>query len=235
MKRFAFTMLELVFVIIVIGILAVLAMPNFNTNPLQLAAEQVATHIRYTQHLAMVEDKFDPNDTRFHSLTGYDPAKDHLWFRENWQIEFTSTTSNVWYKIYSDADRNGNSDSVTHKEVATDPLSGQSLDGNSDITDLKKRFGITSVSFSSSCSGQNNNGGGSPTGGTGKELSFDILGRPYFYITSATPIISNIYAYLLTSDCDITLFHSSDGNATIRVHPETGYVCFVDAATNECR
>ncbi len=31
MKRFAFTMLELVFVIIVIGILAVLAMPNFNT------------------------------------------------------------------------------------------------------------------------------------------------------------------------------------------------------------
>ncbi|MDO9208669.1 MAG: prepilin-type N-terminal cleavage/methylation domain-containing protein, partial [Sulfuricurvum sp.] len=39
MKRFAFTMLELVFVIIVIGILAVLAMPNFNRHPLQEAAE----------------------------------------------------------------------------------------------------------------------------------------------------------------------------------------------------
>jgi prepilin-type N-terminal cleavage/methylation domain-containing protein len=33
MKRYAFTLLELVFVIIVIGILAVLAMPNFRGNP----------------------------------------------------------------------------------------------------------------------------------------------------------------------------------------------------------
>jgi prepilin-type N-terminal cleavage/methylation domain-containing protein len=57
MKRFAFTMLELIFVIIVIGILAVLAMPSFNKNSLAEAAEQVAGHIRYTQHLAMVDDK----------------------------------------------------------------------------------------------------------------------------------------------------------------------------------
>ena len=213
MKRFAFTMLELVFVIIVIGILAVLAMPSFTSNSLQKAAEQVAEHIQYTQHLAMIDDKFDPND--------------QLWFRENWQIEFTSTASNVWYKIYCDTDHNGNSDSVTHKEVATDPLSGDSLDGNSDVTDLKKRFAITSVAFSSSCSGRNNNGGGLPTGGTGKELSFDSLGRPYIYITSATPLASNIYAYLLTSDCNITLVHESEGNATIIVRPESGYVSVV--------
>ncbi|MDP2078308.1 MAG: prepilin-type N-terminal cleavage/methylation domain-containing protein [Sulfuricurvum sp.] len=209
MKRFAFTLLELVFVIIVIGILAVLAMPNFRGNPLQTAAEQVASHIRYTQHLAMIDDKFDPNDS--------------LWFRENWQIEFKSAT-NVFYEIYSDIDHLGNSDSTTHKEEATDPLTGDSLDGNSDITDLKKRFGITSISFSSNCSGRNNNTGGNPTGGTGKELSFDSIGRPYFYITSATPIVSNIYAYLLTSDCNITLVHQTDGNATITIHPETGYV-----------
>ena len=96
----------------------------------------------------MVDDKFDPEDTRFHSLVGYDPTKDHLWFRENWQIEFTSTASNVWYKIYTDMDRNGNLDSITHKEAAMDPLTGESLDGMNDITDLKKRYGISSVVFS---------------------------------------------------------------------------------------
>jgi type II secretory pathway pseudopilin PulG len=209
MKRFAFTILELLFVIIVVGILAVLAMPDFNRHPLQEAAEQVANHIRYTQHLAMVDDKFDPTDP--------------LWFRENWQIEFTSTPLNVWYKIYSDIDHYGNADNVTQREPALDPLTGETLDGNSEITDLKKIFGIKSVSFSSDCSGRNNNGGGIPTGGTGKELSFDGLGRPYFYITKTTPVISNIYAYLLVSDCNITLSHS-DGNATITIRPETGYV-----------
>jgi len=203
MKRFAFTMLELVFVIIVIGILAVLAMPNFTSNSLQKAAEQVAGHIQYTQHLAMIDDKFDPLD--------------QLWFRENWQIEFVSTASNVWYKIYCDTDHNGNSDSVTHKEVATDPLSGDSLDGNSDITDLKKKYAIVSVTFSANCKGN----------GTGKELSFSALGRPYFYITSANPPITNMNQYLLTSDCNITLVHENEGNATIIVRPESGYVSVV--------
>jgi Tfp pilus assembly protein FimT len=200
MKRFAFTMLELVFVIIVIGILAVLAMPSFNSNPLQKAAEQVAGHIRYTQHLAMVDDKFDPND--------------QLWFRENWQIEFVSTASNVWYKIYSDMDHLGNSDNATHREPALDPLTGDTLDGNSDITDLKKKYAIKSVIFSANCKGN----------GTGKELAFDALGRPYFYITIANPPVTNMNQYLLTSDCNITLVHQNEGNATITVRPETGYV-----------
>jgi prepilin-type N-terminal cleavage/methylation domain-containing protein len=199
MKRFAFTLLELVFVIIVIGILAVLAMPNFNRNPLVEAAEQVAGHIRYTQHLAMVDDKFDPND--------------QLWFRENWQIEFKSAT-NVYYEIYSDIDHLGNSDSTTHKEEATDPLTGDSLDGNSDITDLKKKYAIESVTFSANCRGN----------GTGKELAFDALGRPYYYITSANPPVTNMSQYLLTSDCNITLVHPTEGNAIITVRPETGYV-----------
>lgn len=220
MKRSAFTMLELVFVIIVIGILAVLAMPSFQSNALRQAAEQIARHIRYTQHLAMVNDKYDPLDQN--------------WSRENWQIEFTSTASNVWYRIYSDTDHNGNCD-VINNEAAIDPLTNMTLNQNSDITDLKKRFSITSVTFSSSCSGRNNNSGGLPTGGTGKELSFDTLGRPHIYITDATPIASNINAYLLSSDCTITLSHQTDGNATIKIEPETGYVCILDNATGECQ
>lgn len=198
MKRFAFTLLELVFVIIVIGILAVLAMPNFNANPLQTATQQVASHIRYTQHLAMVDDTFDQNDP--------------LWFRENWQIEFTSTASNVFYKIYSDKDHLGNAD---NNELARDPLTGNKLyvdvlNASSNSTNLRSKYGIISISFGQGCN-------------TGKELSFDVLGRPYYYISDSLPAASNIYQYLLTQECHITLTHK-DGNATITIHPQTGYV-----------
>ena len=195
MKRFAFTMLELVFVIIVIGILAVLAMPNFTSNPLQQAAEQIARHIRYTQHLAIVDDKYDPTDT--------------FWFRENWQMEFKMFNSPLeyYYEIYADTDHLGNSDVI---ETAIDPLSKNLLDYDGNVTNLTNNFGIVNVVFSANCHQ------GSGVG----EISFDSMGRPNYYVTSGT----GLNQYLLSSDCTITLVHQVEGNATIIVHPETGYV-----------
>ena len=64
MKK-AFTMLELVFVIVVAGIIAAVVIPNTKTNPAQEAAIQLLSHIRYTQHLAMVDDKYDSTETCF--------------------------------------------------------------------------------------------------------------------------------------------------------------------------
>jgi prepilin-type N-terminal cleavage/methylation domain-containing protein len=199
MKRTAFTMLELVFVIIVIGILAVLAMPNFNRQPLQEAAEQVASHIRYTQHLAMVDDKFDPTDSN--------------WFRENWQIEFKKFNSPAerYYEIYGDTDHLGNSD---ESETARDPLSNKLLDYDGNITHLTNKFEIIDMAFSDNCHV------GSGVG----QLAFDNLGRPYYYLTQTLPTVANIYQYLLTSICTISLKHKTDGNATITIQPETGYV-----------
>lgn len=216
MKRFAFTMLELVFVIIIIGILAVLAMPNFNTNPLRLAAEQVATHIRYTQHLAMVDDKFDPTDARFHSLAGYNPANDGQWYKEFWRIRFyTDASGNKWYAVFNDKDREGQIDINTHIEPAIDPLTGKFLFGlevssntkNNQNMNLTKTFGITEVNA---------------TCDTGNiDFFFDHLGRPYIHSVSTNPIPP--YSNLLANDCNITLVHP-DGIATISVYAETGYV-----------
>lgn len=172
MKRFAFTMLELVFVIIVIGILAVLAMPNFRTNPLQQVTEQVASHIRYTQHLAMVDDKFDPTNAG--------------WFNRRWQLTIAGTS----YNIYSDTDQDG---ALTVGEAAIDPLTRTPLFG----INLATEYSVTEI--------------------TAATIAFDNLGRPYN--TNAT-----LYGGLLDDDLDITIVHSTDGNATIRVHPETGYV-----------
>ncbi len=82
--RKAFTLLELVFVLVVIGILAAVIIPNTRTNPVREAAVQLVSHIRYTQHLAMVDDKFD--------------AANANWYRDRWQIVFIGNK----YSIISD-------------------------------------------------------------------------------------------------------------------------------------
>jgi len=200
MKK-AFTMLELVFVIVIIGILSAVVIPRIGSNKLQEAAIQVASHIRYTQHLAMVDDKFDVNDT--------------TWYREKWQIQFESGPVEVGYMIYSDLDQEGNADTG---EFAIDPLSGKRISEGTDVANLKKKYGITQIQFDATCRG----------GATG-ELSFDFIGRPYFHLTST----SNNYENLLTANCDITLT-SSEGNAYVRVHPETGYACVLDGTKTDC-
>ena len=199
MKK-AFTMIELVFVIVVVGILSYMVASSFQRNTLREAADQVVSHIRYTQHLAMMDDKFDPNDA--------------TWFRENWQLEFKRFYNplNIYYEIYSDIDHNGNSDTVNPEETARDPLTNNYLDGSNDKTNIVKSFGITDVQFAPSC-----------RAGTGiGELAFDAFGRPYYYITNTQPSQTNMYQYLLTQDCDITLVNP-DGNVTITVTKETGY------------
>ena len=82
MKK-AFTMLELVFVIVVIGILAASIIPTVQGNPVREAAVKLVSQIRYAQHLAMVDDKYTTSGA---------------WYKNRWQIEFTGNK----YSIVSD-------------------------------------------------------------------------------------------------------------------------------------
>ena len=63
MKTFrAFTMIELIFIIVVVGILAAVAIPRVERNGLIEAADQLSSHIRYTQQLAMNDNEFNATD-----------------------------------------------------------------------------------------------------------------------------------------------------------------------------
>jgi prepilin-type N-terminal cleavage/methylation domain-containing protein len=83
MKK-AFTMLELIFVIVVIGILAAVIIPNTKTNSVAEAAVDLVSRIQYTKHLALVDDKYDRTNP--------------TWMRNRWQI----VLSNNKYSIVSD-------------------------------------------------------------------------------------------------------------------------------------
>ena len=230
MKK-AFTMIELIFVIVVMGILAATILPSTRTNPLQEAAIQLVSHIRYTQHLAMVDDKFD--------------ASDDMWYRKRWQIAFvsvsgtTTVASNhqIAYTIYSDSSGSSTGD-ANFDEIAKNPENvNQVMTGGYSGTDnrlqineakflgmkklnLGKSYGITSLSFKDECKVSGSH-----------RIAFDYLGRPLKgKLGSAAGGGGNTEAYeddnLIQDDCDITLSNGST-EIVIRIVPETGYVSII--------
>ncbi len=95
-------MLELVFVIVVIGILAAAIIPRMERETLYEASEQLLSHVKYTQHLAMTDNMFDNGNAN--------------WFDNRWKIDFTGNT----YAITSNTTN------------ALDPLSRAAIDGSGD-------------------------------------------------------------------------------------------------------
>ncbi|MFT7861097.1 MAG: type II secretion system protein [Sulfurimonas sp.] len=216
MKK-AFTMMELIFVLVVMGILAAVIMPRMERDPVREAAIQLVSHIRYTQHLAMVDDKYA--DTA-------DPNK--RWWRGRWQLKFKNaaqTNGEESYTIFSDSYAvnvySGNANSKD--EIATNPqdkskkLTGGDNAINFNDTEatrsmnLGMKYGIIAVNLGASCRDNQSKG-----------IAFDHLGRPLKGGFSAFMSPYPNSANLITSDCNITLVGST-GSVTVTITPETGY------------
>jgi len=224
MKK-AFTMLELIFVIVIIGVLAAVIVPNTKRNPVQEAAIQIASHIRYTQHLAMTDDRYN--------------SADSIWHKERWQLVFSSSLytggADVWaYTIFSD--RIGvSSGDADEDEIAKNPEnSDQLMTGGYAVEDelyygkaefrgmkslnIGKTYGIVganAIDFSNSCDGST---------GNSLRISFDHLGRPFQGDQkSMTGPYDAGTQRLITAECTITLTDGSE-IVDINIQPETGYV-----------
>ncbi len=198
MKK-ALTFIEVVFVIVIIGILSAILAPNFQSESLAKVANQLASHIRYTQHLALMDDKFQSNVDN--------------WHKARWHISFNGTR----YTIASDFNQDG---IITSNEIARNPsnrqlvLSGdQSISGVADKNytkelNLNEKFGIQSVTLQGGC--------------TNNSISFDYLGRP---INSNS--LNENFPYtntLIHSDCTILIKDTQSRVVTLVIENETGYV-----------
>ena len=165
----SFTLIELLIVIIIIGIIVSTLSFDFAPDKLQLAADQVIKDIRFTQSLALKDDKYQPfplddSDT--------ETNRSKFWFKQWWQIRFNCTTSYCYYEIFSDQpystnrqnfDRTAhlpNSDTYWNKSIAKDPLSHKYMIGicsdgsdypdcNQTNTDLNltKTYGIKDIEY----------------------------------------------------------------------------------------
>ena len=202
MKHSAFSMIELVFVIVVLGILSALAMPRLDRDLRQEAADNVLSAIRYTQHLALIDDKTDPFDSS--------------WQKEFWQMRFSTTTSSgyLYYVIGSDTNHGG---AIGATESAIDPSNGkyiyhsntepELLNNESPNLLLGKKYNVTSVATTGGCNNVH-------------YIGFDQLGRPHtVFSTNNTP---NYKSYM-SSDCKFTFESASFDSFSIIIKKETGY------------
>ncbi len=211
MKKNAFTILELIFVIIVIGILAAVIMPRINRDHRQEAADSILSAIRYTQHLALNDDKTDPSESR--------------WQKKLWHIRFSmGNAGNEWF--YTISSNNDNNSNVDFNETAIDPSNGKrfynlastyTVDPNEspDIF-LTKRFGINSIDFTG-CNVLT----GSRGSNAAQHIAFDQLGRPHKGVYGGT----NDYHTIMQEDCTLTFGFQESGIAdlSILIHRDTGY------------
>jgi len=220
----AFTLIELIFVIVIIGILSAVLVPRFDRPTLIEAAHQVISHIRYTQHLAMVDNKFDSNEPE--------------WYKGRWQIFFAKTngSDNKWaYTIFSDKrGSKGLTGFPDTEEIARNPQnpSSQYLTGgytwgnipyrhkttkviDSRLTksmNIGHKYGIEKVEFIGGCKAR------------GKRIAFDYIGRP---LCKNSNTLTSLYTAgnqnrLIQKPCQIKLSNEQE-SVIIQIEPETGY------------
>lgn len=215
LKKPAFTMIELVMVIVVLGILAVLAMPRLDRDLRQEAGDNILSAIRYTQHMALMDDVTNPNDNE--------------WQKAFWRFGFEGCSDNgIFYYIGSDKDTEGNIDAG---EEAIDPANGLSMMGlnnqpcETDISGqtnaspnifITKKHSISdgNVAWSGGCTGASD------------YIGFDHLGRPHRgYTGSMTPDYSSI----ILNDCNLTLTFDASGISplVITIEKQTGHAFIV--------
>ena len=212
-------MLELVMVIVVMGILAALAIPRMERDLRQEAADNLISAIRYTQHLAMMDDKTGLEGNAF-------PRSQ--WQRRYWHIRFDKYNGgDSWfYTISSSTDGSTNVDKL---ETAIDPANGKYLyhlagDTNTKRVDespnifITKLYSINAITFSPACQGTN---------GVTRHLGFDYLGRPHTNFYSAD--MGTAWNKPISGDCTMT-FAFKDGSDPLKitVQKETGFVQVVD-------
>ena len=204
----AFTMLELVMVIVVLGILASLAIPRLDRDLKQEAADTVLSHIRYTQHLALSDNKHKFNEPE--------------WQKAFWKISFESCSGGgIFIGIGTDVDYEGDTDKI---EAAIDPSNGKPMfwtntascvdggDGTvSETIFLTKKYGITDVTATGGCNL--------------KHIGFDYYGRPQISFAGSTkPDYSNSGgSTYMDTKCTFTFTMSDSDTFSIDILPETGY------------
>ena len=218
MKRSAFTMIELIMVIVVLGILAALAIPRLDRDLRQEAGDSMLSSIRYAQHMALMDNVTDSDNNK--------------WQKAFWRFGFRKCSDNgIYYYVGSDKDTEGNIDAG---EEAMDPTNGKSMIGVSPAqpceTDLSAQTNVSpNIFITKKYSISDGNIAWSAGCGAGSTyIGFDNLGRPHRGYAGKTAPVQD-YATLMENDCDITFtFDASNIDPlVIRIEKETGHAFIV--------
>jgi len=213
--RSAFTMIELLLVIIVLGILSSLAIPRLDRDLKEEMVDNILSDIRYTQQLALMDDKHLYNSQK--------------WQQRFWHLTFSDCGGNYYYMI--GADNNMESANNAHfdmEEAAIDPNNHKPMFYNCtgvNKSDMSSRIFITDKFGVKDIDMQCINGTLPSNGVGGDHIGFDHLGRPHYGFSKSTSSNSNSY---IKATCTFEFTMSDDEKISITVLPETGYAYITD-------
>lgn len=156
MSKYSFTLIELVFVIVVIGIISAMIIPRLDRDNRYEAATQLLNHIKYTQHLAMTQDIYNNQNAN--------------WFRARWEIQLYACGG---YVVHSDI--NLLAGAPARSNAALDPQTGKSLFVSNTCSMPMPATDFEKINLA----GYYDVSGITTTGCGGLSISFDNLGRPY--------------------------------------------------------
>jgi prepilin-type N-terminal cleavage/methylation domain-containing protein len=213
LKRSAFTIIELIFVIVVLGILASLAMERVDRDLKQEASETILSHIRLAQQLALRDNK--------HRLDN-----NGLWQRAYWRFEYgkCKNTTNLdgtaayYYRVGAATTLDK---AFNKNESAINPVDGKYLYTINSCDDLKKdesptiliskKFGINKIEKYGGCNKV-------------QHIAFDYLGRPHHQIGSYG---SADFSKIMVNDCRLKFKMATGDSFTIIIESETGHAYIV--------
>ncbi len=218
MKKYrAFTMIELISVLVVLGIIASFSIPRLQRDTKIEAMNHMLSMIRYTQSLALHDNKV---------------LNDNKWQRRFWRFEIKKCAngSGIYYKIGTDMDMNGG---IEKDESAIDPANSKyifwyglkacPIDSNEALRNevspnifITHKYNIKDVVFKN-CAYMKN---GVKKYSSAKYIGFDRFGR---YYKSFEENNKTIYNGINAGDCKIEFQLLNSDKFTIIINKETGY------------
>jgi len=224
-EKNAFTMIELIVVLVVLGIIAANSIPRLKRDTRTEAINHMLTAVRYTQYLALHDTKHRRDDSR--------------WQKSFWrfQVYKCSRSSDLFYMIGTDIDLNRK---LNRSETAVDPSNGKFTfwntsklcpkNGNDALNNdvspnifITQKYGINNVDFGTCLiyTGQHSSS-------TARHIGFDGFGRPhrsfigrYDYQGAVRP---NHWG-ITRDNCEITFEFKDTSIASFKIiiENETGY------------
>ena len=208
MKYRSFTLIEIIFILILLSIILTFTIPSNQLSKIDLAKEQLITHLKYTRYIAMLDNKYYYNDD--------------LWYKKLWNMKFLNCNKDVggiYYVIYSNT-INPNRWNISKKETLIDPFTNNyiysssrceqdSLYDKSKYVLLSNYYDIKDIKIS--CNDTSSLG----------QIYFDNNGSAYSYIDND---YSKFTDNKIKNNCIITLIDSNNNERNITIEAYTGYI-----------
>ena len=203
MKK-AFSLLEVILMILLLGFLYTAFIPKTQINRIDELTNRLVLYLKQTRYQSLVNDKYNAND--------------EFWHKQRWTLKFfrcRESVGGIYYSIYSDKNESGHpsiedslKDSLSLKNIYSTNYCKENIN-NSKYVLITKNFNIKEVIVS--CNETSSLG----------QLSFGSDGKIYSKLSN---LPNDDKSYEIKNRCRIRLIDSIGEERSIILENTTGYI-----------